>query len=180
MTPAKYVVMLGASVLSVLLAGCLLANDALVTKDNADYPFEKITVSRGGTPSDTITLQRVGDVYKFSDDKDRLESQFMFKKISESMYVSQQVVTVGKAHVNIYGIIRHEGDLLQTLYCGNYSQATLDKLGIVGLKDDPIGDIIHGKVCQVTQLNQLVALSNEEPDGKREIRTAKIVSIEKK
>ena len=164
---------------SLVLAGCWVAREPVLTKENADYPFVKLKVQIGND-RDVVTLVRSGDVYVFEEDRNNPgpAEYFLFKRVSEGLYISQETFPQFN-NMNVYAIIRHEGELLKTPYCGNYSQAKLDKYGIVVLKGDKLGDIIHGKPCQVQRLEQLVGLSSEEPDGTEKIRTAKIVAAER-
>jgi hypothetical protein len=168
------------ALLSVSLGGCFMSREPQLTAKDADYPFKKITLDLGDGRK-PLTIVRKGDRYEFDDpDPKAPEEFFLFKKLADDVYLSQEsFVTTSGLTVNIYAILRPREKEITTLYCGNYSAETLGAHGITVIKDDLVGDLINGEVCDLTRLDQLVALSKEKPDGARKQRTVKIVSVEK-
>ena len=178
---------LAAMLVAGLVGGCFMSEGPLLTKDNADYPFKKMTAHQTSDPKSPLIWVRVGDVYEVIEPDDRKSSfisTFLFKKIGEDVFVGQLTTAFplgggASAPIITYSIIKQRGNDLDTLYCGNYSDAQLSKLGITTIKGSPVGQAAEGKVCRVKSLDQLIALSKEKPAGERKIRRVKIDSVEK-
>jgi hypothetical protein len=109
-------------------------------------------------------------------DRKPSDTTLLIKKVSDDVYIAQATVI---GHIVASAIIRKRGEELERLYCGNYSDEQRQRLGIEVLKDDLLGNILHAKICAVTSLDQLAALSKEEANGTEPIRKVKIISVQK-
>jgi len=156
------------------LCGCFLTLESttpLLTGATADFPFRSMIVE---FPEGQVPVVREGDTYVINDpNKGRLD--LLLKKVGDDTYIVQ---ATGKgqrrAWPNIsYGFIKQQQSDLHGLWCGSWSVATLQSVGIVVLKDNLF------PLCDFNRLDQLVSLIAKRPDGKWPEVKLRIVSIEK-
>ncbi len=93
-------------VLAVVLSGCFRSETALISAEEADFPFSTITYTDPG--GQEITLNRVGDLYIDPDEGE--ESAVRIKALDENTYVGQIAVSEDSGQAFLYGLIRLTDD----------------------------------------------------------------------
>jgi hypothetical protein len=134
------------AILIVPLGGCFLTSDPkvpLLTTEAADFPFAKLVIEQKGGPRETYV--REGGAYVEANVKPE-------QRVSEDTFVVQLTYEnppfPGWPKI-AYAIARYRPNAneIDALYCGNYSQAIIESLGIQVLKAP-----LSIKLCGFTSL----------------------------
>ena len=153
------------------LQGCFVSTEPLLKAAEADFPFSKLTFK---SESKSVTLTRVGDLYKILDDDDA--PTYLFMKVDENLYIGQAAGKDKKGKLEtVYGIVEHRGDRLEIRLpmCSDAGEADLKAAGITKL------DKWFVDQCQITGLEQMKKLALRIKDKDVQIQQFNIESITK-
>jgi hypothetical protein len=165
-----FTALLQASVISILLSGCLVSNTPLLTAANSDrLPLPPHSILSNGT-SENVALDLADDnSYIISslpaDDKnsDRLEDRLYFKKISDNTYAySRREIDkdTGAIQRYAYGYMRildgnkianHEPE------CSDFDPSEVKKLGVEIIEKN-INDDFSSSSCNIPSVEVLETL----------------------
>lgn len=156
---------------AVVLQGCFVSTAPLMTADQADFPFQKLTFK---SESKSVTLTRDGDLYRIKEDDDA--PTYLFKKIGENLYIGQAAGKNKKGKPEtVYGIVERRGSHVEIRLptCSDADEADLKKAGIKKL------DKWFVDQCQITDLEQMKQLAMAIKSKDVKIQQLTIVSITK-
>ena len=94
-------------IFSLGLTGCYKSEKALITGDNAVFPFSTITYAETKSKT-TNTLLRVGDKYVHSKNRDKAYARLML--VQENLYVVQISEKRGNGTTHLYALIKLSTD----------------------------------------------------------------------
>ena len=165
-----FTALLQASVISILLSGCLVSNTPLLTAANSDrLPFPPHSILSNGTPENVAMDLADDNSYIISslpaDDKnsDRFEDRLYFKRISDNTYAySRREIDkdTGAVQRYVYGYMRiingnrianHEPE------CSDFDPSELKKFG-VEITEKNINDDLSSSSCNIPSVEVLETL----------------------
>lgn len=166
--------------ITLALSGCISSVTPLISPQNADYPFQRITfIARGdedqGKDAVEITLFRQGDVY-VELNKDSAE-HYLFKRVAEDLYIGQMSETDDEGELQLlYGVVQIQaktGMNILSSMCDEVPEDALKATGIVKAKGE------HFDECTAASLDQLKTLAGLLVDMDVERQAYRIVELVK-
>ena len=167
-------------IIAVVLSGCISSKTPLISPQNADYPFQRITfIALGdkdkGKEADRITLLRPGDVYVELNKEDA--ERYLFKRVADDLYIGQVSEMDDEGELQLlYGVVQIRGETEMNILssmCDEVPEDVIKATGIVKTKG------AHFDECTVASLDQLKTLAGLLVDTDVERQAYRIVELVK-
>ena len=147
------------AIIALALAGCFTSEIPLISPQNADYPFQRITfvfISDGGEGGDAkrTTISREGDAYVELNGQDRV--RYLFMQVADGLYIGQISDEDDGELELMYGIVQIQNETVMSILaptCDAVSEDMLAAVGIVKAEEKYLGK------CTAASLDQLKALA---------------------